>query len=81
MLHHHWLQFIMPLTLPLKSSVILSLAAINWGVDFSTRELCLGRHPSPEKSGLIDVENLFRLITSFFNNMSQFHKKLISRTT
>jgi len=51
----------MPLALPLKSSVILSLAAINWGVDFSTRELCRGRHPSPEKSGQIDVENLFRL--------------------
>jgi hypothetical protein len=32
--HHHWLQFVMPLALPLKSSVILSLAAINQGVDF-----------------------------------------------
>jgi hypothetical protein len=26
---------------------------------------CPGRHPSPEKSGQIDVENLFRLVTSF----------------
>lgn len=81
MLHHHWLQFIMPLALPLKSSVILSLAAINQCVDFSTWEICPGRHPSPEKSGLIDVENLFRLITSFFNNMLQFCNKLISWMT
>ena len=68
----------MPLTLPLKSSGILSLAVINWSVDFSTRELCHGMQPSAELSGLIDVENLFRLIISFFNNMSQFHYKFIS---
>jgi hypothetical protein len=75
MLHEYWLHFKMPLILPLINSGILYLAAINLGVGFSTRELCLGRHPSPEKRGLIDVENLFSLITSFFNRMSQFHKK------
>ena len=68
----------MSLALLLKSSVILSLTAMNRCVDFSTREICPGRHSTPEKSGLIDVENLFRLITSFFSNMLQFRNKLIS---